>query len=356
MMNVLNYPTRSYTKVKSVFVFLTGLLVALIVGGVTNVHAQSISAYVSEDSVRIGERFYLTLVAAHESNQRPIFPSLEEGQGVFGDLEVLSIHSSGTRSVAGSTVGARVDSLMYEVTTFALDTAFVSSIPVQFAEGSDTTFYASRPFEIAVVSVVPADATDIRDIAPIIDFPRNYWPWIIGLLLLAGIVAGLIYFLGRRPVVEEEVFLRAPEPVLPPYEEAIQKLRELEKSTMLNESDGIKPYYVELTDILRTYLGRRLNINAMESTSKELMGDINKLALSTNLPDECAYLTKRILHVADLVKFADMRPRLEVGTQALMETRKVLDSVEASFKPEEQAKPPVEEIYSEDKVEHVHEE
>ena len=356
-MNALNYPTRSYTlKAEPLFTFLSAMLVVLFAGSVSTVQGQSINAYVSEDSVRIGERFYLTLVAEHESDQSPIFPSEEEQAGVFGDIEVLSLYDSGTRLVAGSAVGARVDSMVYEVTTFALDTAFVSSIPVQFAVNGDTTFYASRPFEIPVISVVPADASDIRDIAPIIDFPRNLWPWIVGLLVLAAIIAGFIYYLGRRPVLEEEVVIRAPEPVLAPYEDAIQRLRGLEKNADLNEVQQIKPYFVELTDILRTYLGRRLEINAMESTSKELMDDINRLAHMTDLPDESAYLTRRILHVSDLVKFADMRPRPEVGAQAIMETRKVLDVVEASFKSVEPNAPPVEEIYNENKVEHAHEE
>ena len=357
-MNALNYPTRTYSlKAEPLVTLLSALLVVFFACSASTVQGQSINAYVSEDSVRIGERFFLTLVAEHESDQTPIFPSEEEQAEVFGDLEVLALHDSGTRLVSGSAAGARVDSMVYEVTTFALDTALVPSIPVQFAVNGDTSFYAARPFEIPVISVVPADASDIRDIAPIIDFPRNYWPWIAGLLLLAAVIAGLIYYLGRRPVMEEEVFLRAPEPVLPPYEDAIQKLRGLEKKANLDEVPQIKPYYVELTDILRTYLGRRLAINAMESTSKELMDDMNRLAHTTDLPDESAYLTRRILHVSDLVKFADMRPRPEVGAQAIMETRKVLDVVEGSFKKlEEPDTPPVEEIYNENKVEHAHEE
>ena len=361
-MIALKPTTRSYLSARltgrayaiSSLVFCV-LLILVATPGIT--YSQSVNAYVSEDSVRIGDRFYITLTATHESEQTPIFPTAQEGEGVFGDLEVLSLQGSGVRLVEGNTAGARVDSLVYEVTTFALDTAFVPSIPIYFAVNGDTSFYASRPLEIPVISVVTPDASDIRDIAPIIEFPRNVWPWILGLLLVAAIAVGLIYYLGRRPVVEEEVVVMAPSvPLLPPYDEAIKKLRGLEKDADLNDLLQVKPFYVELTGILRTYLGRRLNINAMESTSKELMQDMNSLAHGTNLPDESAYLTRRILHVSDLVKFADMQPRPEVGTQALMETRKVLDLIEASFKPVDAAPSPVEEVYDENKVEHAHEE
>ena len=294
--------------------------------------AQSIQAYVSADSVRVGDRFTLTLVAEHPLTQEPLFPGPQDGEEVFGDLTVLEVMGSGSIEQMQNNVAVRVDSLMYEVTTFALDTAYVPSIPVFFASGGDTTFYASRPIELPIISMVTEDASDIRDIAPILDFPRNIWPWIIGLLLVAAVIAGLVFYLSRRAPMEEQVVVRAPVPQLPPYEEALKKLRGLEKQSNLDDVYRIKPYYVELTGILRYYLGRRLHINAMESTSRELMDDINQLAHKTDLPNEAAYLLRRILHVADLVKFADMRPGAEVGHQAMVETRKVLDVVENSFK------------------------
>lgn len=318
-------------------------------------YAQSINAYVSADSVRVGDRFTLTLVAAHSLEQEPLFPGPQDGEEVFGDLTVLELTGRGTAERIDNNVSVQVDSLVYAVTTFALDTAYVPSIPVFFAANGDTTFFASRPIELPVISMVTPDAANIRDIAPILEFPRNIWPWIIGLLLAAALIGGLVFYLSRRAPMQEEVVIRAPVPQLPPYEEALKKLRGLEKNANLNDAYKIKPYYVELTEILRYYLSRRLNINAMESTSKELMDDVNRLAHKTNLPNEAAYLLRRILHVSDLVKFADMHPRPEVGNQALVETRKVLDVVETSFKPQSDPAPAVETVYEEN-VEPAHNE
>lgn len=310
-------------------------------------YGQSINAYLSVDSVRVGDRFMLTIVAEHQLEQQPLFPGLQDGEEVFGDLTVLELVGNGTLEFIENNVPLQVDSLVYEVTTFALDTAYVPSMPVYFVANGDTTFYASRPLELPIISMVTDDAESIRDIAPILDFPRNVWPWIIGLLLAAVLIAGLVFYLSRRGQLEEQVFVRAPVPQLAPYEEAIKKLQGLEKDANLEDVEKIKPFYVALTEILRYYLGRRLQINAMESTSRELMEDINRLAHKTALPDEAAYLLRRILHVSDLVKFADMHPRPEVGHQALVETRKVLDVVEESFKPPEPATPAVETVYEE---------
>lgn len=328
-------------------------VVALSLAPVSN--AQSIRAYVSADSVRVGDRFTLTLVAEHELAQEPLFPGAQDGEAVFGDLTVLELVGSGGVEQVNNTVPVRIDSLVYEVTTFALDTAYVPSIPVFFANNGDTTFYASRPIEIPVVSLVTADAADIRDITPILEFPRNFWPWIIGLMVAAALIAGLIYYVSRRGPLQEQVVIRAPVPQLPPYEEALKKLRGLEKNANLTDVYKIKPFYVELTEILRYYLSRRLEINAMESTSRELMDDINRLAHASSVPNEAAYLLRRILHVSDLVKYADMHPGPEVGHQAMTETRKVLDVIENSFKPVNEAVPPVETVYDQN-VEHAHNE
>ena len=149
-----------------------------------------LGAYLSEDSVRVGDRFMLVLVAQHESVQEPLFPDVQSGEEVFGDLEVLSISGTGSKQIESSSVDVRLDSMVYEVTTFALDTAYVPSIPVFFTVGQDTAFYASRPLELPIISMVTEESAEIRDITPILGFPRNMWPWIIGLLLVAAIVIG----------------------------------------------------------------------------------------------------------------------------------------------------------------------
>ena len=313
------------------------------------VSGQSIRAYVSEDSVRVGDRFSLTIVAEHGFPDAPLFPGPEAGEEFFGDLEVLEITARGTSPIEEGRT--RVDSLLYQVTTFALDTAFVPSIPVFFVAGTDTSFFASYPIEIPVISLVSADAEDIRDLAPLAEFPINPWPWILGFLLLGAAIAGGYYYWKRRGPPEREIVLEAPAPKIPPYEEAIGRLRALEKSSNLQDELQVKPYFVELTEILRVYFGRRLGIHAMETTSYELMKDLNQLALAKKITPEAVYLTKRVLHVADLVKFADMHPPPEVGHQALLESRKVLENIEEGLRPAVPEPPPDESAESPSEME-----
>lgn len=318
------------------------LLAALMVLGCLLVtpaaHAQQVRAYVSVDSVRVGDRFSLTVVAEHAFVENPIFPESQAGAEFFGDLEVLAIQQAGSRLASDGVAGSRIDSLVYEVATFALDTAFVPSIPVFFVVDADTSFYASYPIEIPVISLVPADADGIRDLAPIADFPVNPWPWILGILALLGLIAGLYYLWKRRRESLPQTVTHVPVPKISPIEEAISRLRTLEKEADLQDLAQIKPFYVELTEILRVYMSRRLRINAMESTSHELIHDLNRLSSGKRITPETVHLSKRVLHVADLVKFADIQPAPEVGHQAFRETRKILDEVEAALRPVE--KPP----------------
>ena len=68
-----------------------------------------------------------------EAATEPVFPAATDSLR-FGDLEVLA-EQRRDRFDRG---GARVDSVVYEVTTFALDSAFVPPIPVHLSADADT--------------------------------------------------------------------------------------------------------------------------------------------------------------------------------------------------------------------------
>ncbi|MDE5845949.1 MAG: cell wall anchor protein, partial [Muribaculaceae bacterium] len=65
-----------------------------------------------------------------------------------------------------------------------------------------------------------------------------------------------------------------------------------------------KEYFTQLTDILRDYLYARFGINAMEMTSRQIM---QTLADQADVKEKRSYVRK-ILDVADFVKFAKVRP------------------------------------------------
>jgi len=100
-----------------------------------------------------------------------------------------------------------------------------------------------------------------------------------------------------------------PEEILPPFDRALLKLKNLKDSRYLIESNH-KEYYSVLTDIIRKYLEEEIHIAATESTTDELLTklqvflDAGKLHLSSDVVEEL----RTVLRKADLVKFAKSKP------------------------------------------------
>ena len=136
----------------------------------------------------------------------------------------------------------------------------------------------------------------------IFDDYKNYiW---LGLAILALILAIILYFVFRKK--KEQIAI---ENRIPPYITAMQRLGELDEQ-QLWQNNKVKQYYIELTDIIRTYIERELNIPALESTTDELMEtiqDFNKIK-TLDLPKETIDNLQKLLQEADLVKFAKHKP------------------------------------------------
>ncbi|RPD91251.1 hypothetical protein EGM88_14810 [Aureibaculum marinum] len=165
------------------------------------------------------------------------------------------------------------DSIKVDVATVAVDTLKQNMYPIKAVQDEPYTF----------------------------DDFKNYLWWLLGILLVLAIV---LYFVFRKKKTIEEI-----EAKIPPYDLALKRLKELDNK-QLWQKNKIKQYYVELTDIVRSYIERELNIPALESTTNELMEtitDFNKSS-SLDIPDTTLKKLQKLLKDADLVKFAKYVP------------------------------------------------
>lgn len=316
-------------------------IVFLVVASGMPVRAQHVRGYVSEDSVAIGDRFYFSLVAEHDPGLTANLPTTWP-DSTLGDLEFVdparAAKSTFTRT---TTAGMQVDSLVFEVTTFALDTAIVLPVEVTFTGDGQTFTASSQPLFVKVRSLVPKDAGEIRDLAPLIDFPRNWWPW-IALAALATIVVGLLMRYTRKlkrdsvPIPIGERY----DPEVSPFDEAMARLKRLEQVDLYQDV-AIKPFYVELSDLLRTYIERRLRIPALETTTRELILLVRRHSERPGFDKETVLLLQSVLTRADLVKFADVRPAPGEGRDVLRDTESVLTRIETTLHPAPEQEAPV---------------
>ena len=190
----------------------------------------------------------------------------------------------------------------------AFDSGLYVLPPIAYIVGHDTV--QSDPLSLKVIPV-PVDTTqDIIDIKPVEGVPFRlldwvpdwmadyWWAWLLGLLLIAG---ALFYYFkwyrhGRNP-------LRPEKKRLPPYEEAMLNLEAL-KQRQLWQNGQEKEYFTGLTDILRVYIDRRFGINAVEMTSTQIVATLKERGETRAVNEQLTM----ILEMADIVKFAAVRP------------------------------------------------
>jgi len=196
----------------------------------------------------------------------------------------------------------------YLVTSF--DSGFYEAPPL-YAEFKDSSgirrFFSDYSYlEVMRVRIAPADTT--QKIFDIIDPYRapitlsEVAPWI----LLAAAVVFLILIIWRyarrwlspRPEKEVEIPAEAPH---------IIAFRELEalKAEELWQKNQVKQYYSRLTEILRTYLENRYEVNSLELTTRETLDELRRKGFGKN--DLFESLGK-ILTGSDMVKFAKYIP------------------------------------------------
>lgn len=133
------------------------------------------------------------------------------------------------------------------------------------------------------------------------DWIRDNWPWVVFPLLAAILVAGMIYYIKKRP--KKQVVVKPAGPAKPAHVIALDKLYAL-RDQKLWQQEQTKLYHSELSDVVREYIERRYQVNASEQTTDEILSSLRY----RDIAEENRNQLRQILILADLVKFAKERP------------------------------------------------
>ena len=270
-----------------------------------------VSAQLDSAQLMIGDQCGLHLQAVAENGEQVQFPVY--GEQLIGDVEIVDRTPIDTLSLRD---GRKQLSQTLTVTSFKDSLFFIP--PMAFTVGEDT-FY-SEPLTLNVIQPFEVDTTQnaITDIKPVYKAPIWWWGifrWVLLALGLAGIAIGIFYLVRymkkRKASVGEEE--SAPELLRPAEEVALEKLDKI-KEEKLWQQGRVKDYHTELTDTIREYIARRFSISSQEQTSSEILSDLQPI-----LKDEKELYAslKRMLSLADLVKFAKWNPLPDENEQAL---------------------------------------
>jgi hypothetical protein len=151
-------------------------------------------------------------------------------------------------------------------------------------------------------------------------------PWtLVALLVFLGVLAlsGLV-LLGRYTWLKWKAY-RSRQTVGPPKsedQEALDSLDLLMKEGLIQKG-RYKPHYYRASDILKKYLGRRYDFDALESTSHELVTRMEDGRLAD---DRVIDRIEKLFEKLDLVKFTDFIPSTEEAHQAIEEIRGIVKS------------------------------
>lgn len=203
--------------------------------------------------------------------------------------------------------------LIYRMTFQAFDPADILTLPgFAYASAGDTAVSDILTFKVYPVELSPelGDPADVENLkihpdekvvsipSKWYDYIPDWWIWVVIGLAVIGLGVVVYYFYKKNG---PNIFVsRKP---IPPYELAISNLNKL-KAKHLIENGLAKQFYTEATDIWRTYLKGRFDINAMEMTSRQIVKELRDNKEVHLTVDQI----EPMLELSDFVKFAALTP------------------------------------------------
>ena len=262
-------------------------------------YAQEVKVETNTKNIKIGEQIQYKVSVETPADTPVSFP---EGQ-TFAPLEMVKTRAADTLRDGGKYRLVKE----YYLTQFDEGKYTIPSQKIRI--NNKDYFTDSLLVEVHTVAIDTLKQP-LYDIKPIqeVKKPFTSYGWILTIIaaVLLLLIVAFIYFVFIRK--KKFPFLQT-QKKLPPFDRAIQDLKELQNSKYLIQSQH-KEYYTRLTDIVKAYLEEEVHILAKESTTDELLTKINLLQEKgkLNLNQETITNLKRVLQTADLVKFAKNKP------------------------------------------------
>lgn len=277
----------------------------------------TISASVDKSVIHIGDLITYTVKVTRDPDVKVKLPAVGENLGGF-EIRDYQVHKPRKEG------GKVVDQFDYIISTFDVGEFEIPPIGIRYTVPPDTTEHLLRTeaIKITVESLKPSEEGDIRDIKSPVEIPFDWRPWLrwgLAALVVLLLAAALFFYLRKRrrgePLLPKKV-----EVPRPPHEVAYEELEKLLAQDLLSQG-ALKRFYSEISEIIRRYVEGRFQIAALESTTTDLLAELNRL----ELPEEQMELFRRFLSLCDLVKFAKYVPGGEENEEVVALARRIVD-------------------------------
>ncbi|MBR1564307.1 MAG: cell wall anchor protein [Paludibacteraceae bacterium] len=270
-----------------------------------------VSAQLDSTQLMIGDQCDLRLQATLDKQEHVQFPVY--GEELIPGIEITDRTMIDTVSLKD---GRQQLTQYLTVTSFKDSLFFIPALP--FVSGDDTMF--TDPLSLNVIQPFEIDTTQnaITDIKPVYKAPIWWWGilrWVLLALAIAGLGVGAYYlykYIQKRRLMREGDYVE-PEVIRPAEEVALEKLDKIKEEKIWQQGRQ-KDYHTELTDVVREYIANRFGISSQEQTSSEILTDIQPVLKDRK---DLYSSLKKMLSLADLVKFAKWNPLPDENEQSL---------------------------------------
>lgn len=270
-----------------------------------------VSASIDSASIMLGDQTDLHLKATCSADEQVFLPVY--GEQLIEDVEVVNRTSVDTVTLADGRVEYNQT---LTLTSFHDSLFYIGAQP--FVSGNDT-LWSDPTLSLDVIQPFEIDTADqaITDIKPVMHAQIWWWGiirWILLGLGLCGLGIGL-YFLIRKikQLQSGQIQEQAKEPERPAEEIAYEQLDKI-RDERVWQSGQTKLYHTQLTAVVREYIGRRFDIHSTEKTSDDTLREMQPVLCSQR---DLFQELKKMLQLADLVKFAKWTTTPEENEQAL---------------------------------------
>lgn len=299
----------------------------------------TVKASLDSTTLLMGQTTRLHLQVEKANDRTGHFPLLTNADSrpyatLLGDtIEVSKAYTTDTVALSGG-----MSRINYHIPIQVFDSGYYHIPGFQYVSGADTV--VSNPLELSVVPVVAkatdkiSGLTDVEDPAPgswldnVPDWVLEYW-WVIlaGIALIALLIVLIVKYLKHKKAAPR------PKLVIPPYQEAVKALNDLKDKQLWQRGES-EQYFVELTDILRRYLSRRFGVAAPEMTTTQFLDEASRHTKLIGYSGEL----RRLLELADFIKFAKGQSLPAENEEAFAIVRKFVEDTRPTAEEEAQAR------------------
>lgn len=323
---------RTGTSYK-LFLLAVLTLLAVLFSNISKAQDVKATAKLDNNAIQIGQQVKLSLSIKYRVDKgktmKVEFPELNDT--IRKEIEIVDPGKT-------DTIVDKNDPYLFTQTKTLTITSFDSGYwaipPFKFTVNGDTAGVLTDPMLLQVTTVEVDTTKEIKDIKDIYTETYSWIDWLkdnmhivywsLAGLLVAAIAIYLIMRYNKRPA--PVVVIEAPK--IPAHIIAFGKLEQL-KNDKLWQDGKLKLYHSTLTDILREYIENRFKIQAQEQTTDEIIFGFRNIAID----EESKMKLKRVLVLADLVKFAKEQP---LANENELSLNYVYDFVNGTMRNEEE--------------------